>query len=60
VLGSGLCLLAFMWDALGKLPAGGIEAAYYAHGGPFPWPIYALGVAIGGAGLARALIRASA
>ena len=56
-VGAGLCLVAFMWDALNVLPDGGIEAAYYVRGGVFPWPVYALGVAIGGAGLVRSLIR---
>jgi hypothetical protein len=59
-VGAGLCLVAFMWDALSVLPAGGIEAAYYVRGGPFPWPVYALGVVIGAAGLVRTLIRTRA
>jgi hypothetical protein len=57
LVGTGLCLLAFMANALLALPDGGIEAAYYARGGPFPWPMYALGVLVGGAGLVRALTR---
>jgi hypothetical protein len=56
-LGAGLCLVAFMWDALSVLPAGGIEAAYYVRGGVFPWPVYVLGLVIGATGLVRTLIR---
>ena len=56
--GIGLCLLAFMANALLALPDGGIEAAYYARGGPFPWPVYALGLLVGSAGLVRSLTRA--
>jgi hypothetical protein len=54
----GICLLAFMWTALATLP-NGIEAAYYARGGPFPWPIFLVGVVIGIFGLWRVLIRSS-
>ena len=57
--GIGLCLLAFMANALQALPEGGIEAAYYARGGPFPWPVYALGMLVGSAGLLRSLTRAN-
>jgi hypothetical protein len=57
--GAGLCLVAFMANALLALPNGGIEAAYYARGGPFPWPIYALGLLLGSAGLARGVTRVS-
>jgi len=53
-----ICLVAFMWTALAVLP-NGIEAAYYARGGPFPWPIFLIGVAIGTFGLSRVLIRSS-
>ena len=56
--GGGLCLVAFMANALLALPDGGIEAAYYSRGGPFPWPMYALGMVLGGAGLLRSLTRA--
>ena len=56
--GIGLCLLAFMANALLALPEGGVEAAYYARGGPFPWPVYALGMLVGSAGLVRSLTRA--
>ena len=55
LIGSGLCLVAFMTSALAALPAG-IEAAYNARGGPFPWPMYAAGVIVGSAGLVRMLI----
>jgi hypothetical protein len=58
--GIGLCLLAFMANALAALPEGGIEAAYYARGGAFPWPVYAVGMLIGSAGLVRSLTRANA
>jgi hypothetical protein len=58
LVGGGLCLVAFMANALMALPDGGIEAAYYARGGPFPWPVYALGMVLGGAGLLRSLTRA--
>jgi hypothetical protein len=56
-IGAGLCLLAFMANALLALPEG-IEAAFSAGAGPFPWPIYALGLVVGAAGLARGLTRA--
>jgi hypothetical protein len=59
LLGAGMCLIAFMANALGAL-SGGIEAAYYVRGGPFPWPIYLAGVGVGAFGLARGLTRASA
>jgi hypothetical protein len=55
--GTALCLLAFMANALAALPEGGIEAAYYARGGPFPWPVYAVGMLLGSAGLVRSLTR---
>jgi hypothetical protein len=58
--GIGLCLLAFMAGALRALPEGGIEAAYYVRGGPFPWPVYALGMLVASAGLVRSLTRANA
>jgi hypothetical protein len=53
-----ICLVAFMWTALATLP-NGIETAYYARGGPFPWPIFLVGIAIGTLGLLRVLIRPS-
>jgi hypothetical protein len=59
LIGSGLCLLAFMANALTALPAG-LEAAYNVRGGPFPWPMYAAGVVIGCTGLIRSLIRVAA
>ena len=58
LLGAGLCLQAFMANALAVLPNGGLEAAYYARGGPFPWPVYAAGLLVGSAGLVRSLTRA--
>jgi hypothetical protein len=58
--GAGLCLLAFMANALLALPVGGLEAAFSLRGGPFPWPIYAVGMVIGCAGLARSLTRVPA
>lgn len=57
VLGASLCLVAFMANALLALPKGGLEAAYYASGGPFPWPVYLAGLLVGSAGLARSLTR---
>jgi hypothetical protein len=59
LLGAGMCLVAFMANALVAL-SGGIEAAYYVRGGPFPWPIYLAGVVVGVYGLARGLTRVSA
>lgn len=56
VLGGGICLIAFMAGALAELPDG-IEAAYYARPGAFPWPLFLLGVMLGTYGLARAVIR---
>ncbi|HEY3058014.1 MAG TPA: hypothetical protein VGL99_03470 [Chloroflexota bacterium] len=56
VLGSSLCLAAFMADALGAL-AYGIEAAFEVRGGPFPWPLYLLGMGLAVAGLIRGLTR---
>ena len=58
LVGAGLCLVAFMANALEVLPRGGIEAAYYARGGPFPWPLYGLGLLVGSVGVVRALCRA--
>jgi hypothetical protein len=58
VLGAAICLIAFMWGALAALP-NGIEAAYYTRGGPFPWPLFLVGVAIGTYGLWRVLIRST-
>jgi hypothetical protein len=55
--GTALCLLAFMANALAVLPRDGIEAAYYARGGPFPWPLFAAGVAVASLGLVRGLTR---
>jgi hypothetical protein len=55
-LGILLCLVAFMAEAIAALPRG-MEAAFLTRGGPFPWPIYALGVGLGVLGLARGLTR---
>ncbi len=55
--GCGLCLLAFMANALAELWRGGLEAAYYSRGGAFPWAIYAIGVLLGSGGLVRGLTR---
>ena len=52
--GAVLCLLAFMAHGLLALPRG-LEAAFAARGGPFPWPIYALGLLLGLVGLRLAL-----
>jgi hypothetical protein len=56
LLGVAVCLTAFMASSLSALP-GGLEAAFSARGGPFPWPIYLLGFGIGSFGLVRALTR---
>lgn len=56
LLGAGLCLLAFMASALAALP-GGIDAAYNARGGAFPWPIFSAGIIVGSTGLLRTLTR---
>jgi hypothetical protein len=58
LVGAGICLLAFMLNALEALP-NGVEAAYYVRGGPFAWPIFAIGAATGVVGLARVLNRPS-
>jgi len=52
--GAGLCLAAFMANALVQLPDG-LAAAFNVRGGPFAWPIYLLGVAAGSLGLFRSL-----
>lgn len=58
VVGGGLCLVAFMADALVALPRGGLAAAYYLRGGSsFPWAIYAAGLALGCVGLVRGITR---
>ena len=57
LVGGGLCLAAFMANALAALADGGIEAAYYTRGGPFPWPLYAAGLVLGATGLVRSLTR---
>jgi hypothetical protein len=54
--GAIVCLVAFMWDAIAALP-GGVEAAYYARSGPFPWPVFLVGAGLGGIGLLRIVIR---
>jgi hypothetical protein len=55
--GCCLCLVAFMADALVALLGRGLEAAYYTRGGPFPWPMYTVGVLLGSVGLVRGLTR---
>jgi hypothetical protein len=52
--GGALCLLAFMSNSLLAL-SGGVEAAYYARGGPFPWAVFLFGFGLGSLGLARIL-----
>jgi hypothetical protein len=56
LLGGALCLAAFMANALLALPAG-LEAAYAVRGGPFPWPIYLLGLGLASVGLVRSVTR---
>lgn len=56
LLGAGLCLVAFMLDALRAL-AGGLDAAFATRGGPFPWPLYLAGVVLAVVGLVRGLTR---
>jgi hypothetical protein len=46
-----------MADALQALLRGGFEAAYETRGGPFLWPLFGLGVALGVAGLVHGLGR---
>ena len=58
-LGAGLCLAAFMADALRALP-GGLSAAFAARGGSFPWLPYLVGVVLAGVGLARGITRSRA
>jgi hypothetical protein len=56
--GAALCLLAFMFEALQAVPGGGLNAAYDVRGGgPFPWPLYLVGLALATVGLARCLTR---
>ena len=56
--GAGLCLLAFMFDALQELKHGGLDAAYDVRGGgPFPWPVYLGGLVLAVVGLVRSLTR---
>jgi hypothetical protein len=54
LVGAVVCLVAFMWTAILTLP-NGLEAAYNARGGPFPWPLFALGAVIGSYGLLRVI-----
>lgn len=53
--GVGLCLLAFMFEALGVLFTSGLAAAFEVRGGPFPWPLYLAGVGLASVGLVRGL-----
>jgi hypothetical protein len=59
LLGAGLCLVAFMLDALAAL-ARGLDAAYEARGGTFPWPLYLVGMSLAVVGLVRGLTRTRA
>jgi hypothetical protein len=56
LVGGVLCLMAFMANALAALPVG-VEAAFSVRGGPFPWPVYLVGVLVGSLGMVRALGR---
>jgi hypothetical protein len=53
--GVSLCLIAFMFDAIAVLFRNGLEAAFEVRGGPFPWPLYLVGVLLVSVGLLRAL-----
>ncbi len=46
-------------DPVGPLGAlaQGVEAAFEVRGGPFPWPLYLLGVCLAAIGLTRGLTR---
>jgi hypothetical protein len=55
-VGTSLCLAAFMAGALLALPRG-LEAAFSVRDAPFAWPIYAVGMTIGVAGVWRAVTR---
>ena len=58
LVGAGLCLVAFMFNALQEVRHGGLDAAYDVRGGgPFPWPIYLGGLLLAGVGLVRVLSR---
>ena len=54
--GGVLCLTAFLAGALAALPRG-VDAAFATHGGPFPWPVYLAGLALGMLGLLRVVAR---
>lgn len=56
LIGSGLCLVAFMLDAL-SASVRGVDAALSVRAGPFPWPVYLAGVTMASAGLWRGLTR---
>jgi hypothetical protein len=56
LVGGAVCLLAFMANALAALPDG-LYAAFSVRGGPFLWPMFLIGVAVGAFGLLRALVR---
>ncbi|HEY8692355.1 MAG TPA: hypothetical protein VIR57_06395 [Chloroflexota bacterium] len=53
-VGCVLCLTAFMLDAIGTLPHG-LAAAFEVRGGPFPWPLYAVGLVVMSAGALLAI-----
>lgn len=55
-LGGCLCLVAFVLDALMRLPAG-LEAAFETRGGAFPWLLYLVGLACASAGAARVVVK---
>ncbi len=56
LVGAGLCLIAFMLDAL-VAAVHGLDAAYEVRAGPFPWPIYLAGVVLAIGGLWRGLVQ---
>jgi hypothetical protein len=51
VIGSGLCLVAFMADALLALGGRAAGGPSYAQGGAFAWPAFTVGVVVGVVGL---------
>jgi hypothetical protein len=57
LVGIGLCLVAFMAEALHALLRAGPAAARMVRGGTFPWPLFGLGVVLAILGLVDGLGR---